>query len=110
MRFSTTFRRSTFFIVGRKEFGRRGYAQTRVAWYGKDERPGPSEIAAPGATLVDAGGGWRLHQNLELRALARNLLNDTYYASPDPRFGTRRGTFVQSYGRRAVLGKPTPNF
>ena len=100
MRFSTTFRRSTFFVVGRKEFSRRGYAQTRVAWYGEDERPGPSEIAAPGATLVDAGGGWRLHQNLELRALARNLLNDTYYASPDPRFVLAAG---RSFSLTAVV-------
>lgn len=75
----------TFSVLGRKDFGR-GYAQMRLARQGEDDRPGPSEIAAPGATLWDIGGGWRLVEHLELRALLRNLLNDEYYASPDPRW------------------------
>jgi outer membrane receptor protein involved in Fe transport len=72
--------------LGRKDFASNGYAQMRVAVHAKDSRPGPSEIVAPGATLVDAGGGWRILRQLEVRAQARNLLNETYYASPDPRF------------------------
>jgi outer membrane receptor protein involved in Fe transport len=75
----------TFSVLGRKDLGR-GYAQTRLAVQAKDDRPGPSEIAAPGATLWDLGGGWRVLPNLELRGLARNLLDEAYYASPDPRW------------------------
>jgi hemoglobin/transferrin/lactoferrin receptor protein len=76
----------TFSVLGRMVFGTAGYAQTRVAFYAADERPGPTEIAAPGATLLDAGGGWRLLPQLELRGLLRNLLDDEYYASPDARW------------------------
>ena len=76
----------SFSIVGRKRFGSRAHAYTRLAFLAEDDRPGPSEIAAPAATLLDAGGGWRFTPNLELRGIARNLLNDEYYASPDPRF------------------------
>ena len=84
-----------FSVLGRKEFGA-GYAQTRVAFYAADDRPGPTEIAAPGATLVDAGAGWRLRPQLELRGLLRNLLDDDYYASPDARW-------VLAPGRSASL-------
>jgi hemoglobin/transferrin/lactoferrin receptor protein len=77
---------ATFSVIGRKDFNARGYAQIRLAFHGEDDRPGPSEIAAPGATLVDVGGGWRPVGQLELRALLRNLLNDDYYASPDARW------------------------
>jgi hemoglobin/transferrin/lactoferrin receptor protein len=77
---------ATFSVLGRKEFQNRFYAHARVAWYGEDDNPGPNEIAAPGATLVDLGGGWRIVPQLEIRTILRNLLNETYYASPDPRF------------------------
>jgi outer membrane receptor protein involved in Fe transport len=87
---------ATFSVLGRKEFSTRGYAQIRTAFYGKDERPGPSEIVAPGATVMDIGGGWRLARQLELRGQIRNALDDRYYASPDPRF-------VLAAGRSASL-------
>lgn len=91
----------TFSVLGRKDFGQ-AYAQTRLAFQTEDKRPGPSEIAAPGATLWDLGGGWRLTRNFELRAIVRNLLDDTYYASPDPRFVLAPGrsanfTFTASF-------------
>ena len=86
----------TFSVVGRKALGERWYLQTRAAWYAKDDRPGPSEVAAPGATLIDLGAGWRIRRQLELRGLLRNLLDDTYYASPDPRW-------VLAPGRSASL-------
>jgi hemoglobin/transferrin/lactoferrin receptor protein len=76
----------TLSLLGRKDFGARGYAQARLAFYAEDDRPGPSEIAAPGATLFDIAGGWRFTPRLELRGLVRNLFDDEYYASPDPRF------------------------
>jgi outer membrane receptor protein involved in Fe transport len=73
-------------IVGRKQFTEGIYALARLGVYAKDNRPGPSEIAAPGARLLDAGAGWRVSRHLELRGHLRNLLNEAYYASPDPRF------------------------
>jgi hemoglobin/transferrin/lactoferrin receptor protein len=76
----------TFSVLGRKDFGERVYAQLRAAFYAKDDRPGPSEIAAPGATVLDAGAGWRITRQLMLRGLLRNLLDDEYYASPDARW------------------------
>jgi outer membrane receptor protein involved in Fe transport len=70
----------------RKDFGRRAFAQVRGGFLAEDDRPGPSEIAAPGATLVDLAGGYAFFRNLEVRANVRNLLDDAYYASPDPRW------------------------
>jgi hemoglobin/transferrin/lactoferrin receptor protein len=87
---------ATFSVLGRKDFGARVFAQSRLAIYAKDTRPGPTEIAAPGATLWDAGAGWRIVPPLELRGQVRNILNDTYYASPDARF-------VLAPGRSASL-------
>jgi outer membrane receptor protein involved in Fe transport len=86
----------TLSLLARKEFGERAYAHGRIARYGEDDRPGPSEIAAPGATLLDVGGGWRMASKLELRGLVRNLLDASYYASPDARF-------VLAPGRSATL-------
>jgi outer membrane receptor protein involved in Fe transport len=77
---------NSFSALARKSFRDRFDVHGRFAVYAKDERPGPSEIAAPASTLLDAGAGWKVNRMLEVRALARNLLNDTYYASPDPRF------------------------
>jgi hemoglobin/transferrin/lactoferrin receptor protein len=76
----------TLSILGRRAFGDRGYAQARLAFHAADDRPGPSEVAAPGATLLDIGAGWRIAPQLELRGSLRNLLDDEYYASPDPRW------------------------
>ena len=64
----------------------RGFAQVRVATYGEDDRPGPTEIVMPAYTLVDLSGGVPLSCHLDLRALVRNILDQTYYASPDTRF------------------------
>jgi hemoglobin/transferrin/lactoferrin receptor protein len=83
-------------LLARKQFTDRVYALARLGLHARDDRPGPSEIAAPGATLLDAGAGWRLARGLELRGQVRNLLNESYYASPDPRF-------VLAPGRSASL-------
>lgn len=87
---------ATVSVLGRKDVAGRWHVQGRIARYAADPRPGPSEVAAPGATLVDAGAGWRIVKNLEVRGLMRNLLNETYYASPDMRF-------VLAPGRSASL-------
>ena len=76
----------TFLTLLRKDFGQRAFGQIRMAFLAEDDRPGPSEVAAPGATILDLAGGWQFTHNLELRGLARNLLDDAYYASPDPRW------------------------
>ena len=86
----------TLSLLIRKDFASRAFAQMRGAFLAKDERPGPSEVAAPGATLFDIAGGFSFTRNLELRANVRNLLNDAYYASPDPRW-------VYAPGRSASL-------
>lgn len=78
----------TVFVMARQDFGesKKGYAQVRAAFAAEDDRPGPSEINAPGSTVIDVSGGWRFARQLELRGILRNLLDDEYYASPDPRF------------------------
>jgi outer membrane receptor protein involved in Fe transport len=58
----------------------------RLSVYGEDDRPGPSEIAAPGHANLDIGGSWFASERLELRGAVRNLLDREYYASPDRRF------------------------
>jgi hemoglobin/transferrin/lactoferrin receptor protein len=75
----------TFSALVRQDFGA-GFAQVRTALLARDERPGPSEVAAPGASIVDLAAGYRLTRNFEVRANLRNLLDDSYYASPDPRW------------------------
>jgi outer membrane receptor protein involved in Fe transport len=86
----------TFLALVRKDFGTRAFGQVRMAFLAKDDRPGPSEVVAPGATVVDLAGGWRFTPNLEVRGNVRNLLDDSYYASPDPRW-------VWAAGRAASL-------
>jgi outer membrane receptor protein involved in Fe transport len=76
----------TLSVVVQKEFGSRAFAQARGAFMGGDDRPGPSEVKAPGATIVDLSAGYTLTRHLELRTSMRNLLDDSYYASPDPRW------------------------
>jgi outer membrane receptor protein involved in Fe transport len=61
-------------------------AFVRLARYADDDRPGPSEIAAPGHTNLDFGASWMPTRRFELRGIVRNALNDEYFASPDPRF------------------------
>ena len=69
----------------RKQILGQGFAQARVAAYARDTRPGPTEVAIPGYTVVDVSGGWRFSEQLELRALARNLFDASYLVSPDSR-------------------------
>jgi hemoglobin/transferrin/lactoferrin receptor protein len=76
----------TLFVIARKDFGARVFGQVRASFTADDDRPGPSEVAAPRARLVDLSGGWRLARGLELRGVVRNLLDEDSYASPDPRW------------------------
>ncbi len=75
-----------FSFVLRKAFGVKVSAYGRVAVHADDNRPGPSEIAAPGHTNVDLGASWFPSTHIEVRVALRNVLNQGYYASPDPRW------------------------
>jgi iron complex outermembrane receptor protein len=76
----------SFSIQVRKAVGTQLMAFVRLAVTDKDARPGPSEVEAPGYTSLDLGAGWHAGRRLEVRGAVRNLLNEEYYASPDPRF------------------------
>ena len=58
----------------------------RLANYADDDRPGVSEIAAPGHLNLDFGVSWAPKRRFEIRGIVRNALDEHYYASPDPRF------------------------
>jgi outer membrane receptor protein involved in Fe transport len=73
-------------ILVRKTIGTRAMTFVRLAAYAKDDRPGPSEIEAPGHTNLDLGATLSITPKVEIRGALRNLLNEEYYASPDPRF------------------------
>jgi len=88
-------------FVLRRALSDRGSVYVRAAGIAADDRPGPSEIATPGHTELDAGGSWRFSRHLELRASARNLLNETYPSSPDRRFVPAPG---RSASLTAVIG------
>lgn len=88
--------------VLRRQIRSKGSVHVRMATFATDTRVGPSEVRTPGYTLVDAGASWSLTPHLELRANGRNLLNQSYFASPDPRWVWAPGrsasmTFVAHY-------------
>lgn len=96
---------NTVFFVVRKDFGTRAYTQVRASFLGEDDKPGPSEVVAPGSQVVDLGAGWRFNERFELRGMVRNLFDDAYYASPDPRWVYAPGrsaslTVTASFARR----------
>ncbi len=86
----------TLSLVVRKEFGDAGWLQARVARYADDDRPGPTEIATPGYTLLDLGGGWKVSRFFEARATVRNLFDQEYRASPDARFVLAPGRSISA--------------
>jgi outer membrane receptor protein involved in Fe transport len=76
----------TLSVQVRKDFAARGaFAQARVAVFAEDTRPGPTERAVPGYTLLDAAAGLTVARGLDLRLSMRNLLDDDYLASQDVR-------------------------
>jgi outer membrane receptor protein involved in Fe transport len=80
----------------RRSIGARAFAQARAARFAADDRPGPTERVVPGYTLIDLSAGVTLVRHLELRALVRNLADQTYFASQDVRA-------VSAPGRTASL-------
>ena len=85
-----------FTTVLRKQFGDRAFGQVRIAYFSDDDHFGPTERAVPGYTLLDVAAGYRIGRPLELRIVARNLLNEEYLASQDVRA-------VPAPGRNAAL-------
>lgn len=69
----------------RKPIGTRGFVQARGAAFDRDTRPGPTERVIPGYFVLDAGAGWIFREGLDLRVLARNVLDQPYLVSPDTR-------------------------
>lgn len=61
----------------------RSSAFVTASAYGRDDRPGPVEVARPGYVDIDAGAGWRLHPLFEVRIVVRNLTNADHYGSAD---------------------------
>ena len=68
-----------------RTFGERGFVQARGALYATDTRPGPTEESREGYGLLDLSAGYSPVRKLELRVLARNLLDEEYLVSPDSR-------------------------
>jgi outer membrane receptor protein involved in Fe transport len=60
-----------------------GYAFARAALADEKDDPGPTELPRAGFALLDAGAGWRIRPELELRLTLRNLLDEAYTGSPD---------------------------
>ncbi|HEX2643418.1 MAG TPA: TonB-dependent receptor, partial [Thermoanaerobaculia bacterium] len=69
----------------------RGFAYLRTLAYTEDDRPGPTEVFRPGFTTFDAGAGWRLTEELELRLIGRNLSDRRYRDSADEVASLARG-------------------
>ena len=93
----------TFLALVRKDFGERAFGQVRMAFLADDDRPGPSEVAAPGATVIDLAGGWHFTRNLELRGLVRNLLDDSVLREPRSAVGVGGRTISEPHAWGAVL-------
>jgi outer membrane receptor protein involved in Fe transport len=72
----------------------RTFVFARVATFLEKDDPGPTELARPGYTLFDVGGGFRLSEALELRCLVRNLADKRYYGSPDNSADLANGRIV----------------
>jgi len=54
-----------------------------LSWFDDDYRPGPSEVDRAGWTTLDLHVSRELTRSLELRLVASNLTDATYYASAD---------------------------
>ena len=83
----------TFTLGLRRPVGTRGFMQVRGAFYGNDDKPGPTEIRMPGYTLVDAIAGITLTKALDAHLTVRNLLDRTYPITPDARAVSAPGIY-----------------
>jgi outer membrane receptor protein involved in Fe transport len=63
----------------------RGFVMLRGSFYDVDDRPGPTEVRMPGYTVVDAIAGASLAKWVDLNFNVRNMLDQSYPGSTDPR-------------------------
>lgn len=85
-------------LVVRKQVGEGFQVQLRAAFSAAGGRPGPTEVATPGYVLVGAGAGFAVNAHLDLRVVARTLLDRSCFDGPDSgarpapwHFGGRHG-------------------
>jgi iron complex outermembrane receptor protein len=76
---------ATITALGRRQFGDRGFAQARLAWFAEDDMPGPTEREVNGYTLVDIAAGLTVVRRLEVRGQVRNLFDASYFAAQSTR-------------------------
>ena len=95
----------TFSLLVRKDFGGRAFAQMRAAFLAEDDRPGPSEVVAPGATLIDLG------RRIQVREIPRAPRQRPQPArrrllrQPGPALGIGAGPIGQRYVGVSVLSE-----
>jgi len=66
-------------------------------FFARDDRPGPVETTRPGYATLDAGAGWRILTQAEIRMHVRNLTDRTYAGSAD-------ANSALAYGRNLTIG------
>jgi vitamin B12 transporter len=83
-------------LIFRHTAARRLDSYVRVAAVTRHDAAGPSEVPTPGYVPLDAGATWHWTPRLEVRALGRNLLDQSFYSSAGPRW-------VEAPGRNASI-------
>lgn len=76
---------ATFTLGLRRPVTAKGFVMLRGSFYDVDDRPGPTEVRMPGYTVVDAIAGATLATWIDLNANVRNMLDQSYPGSTDPR-------------------------
>jgi outer membrane receptor protein involved in Fe transport len=77
----------------------------RGAVFGRDDRPGPTEMVVPGYGLMDASVGYRLSDAVEIQVLGRNLLDKAHLASADEDAVLAPGRSIQLTIRGVIGGR-----
>ena len=66
-----------------RRIGAHGQIRLRCRFWGRDGRPGSSEVVVPGYATLGVFGRWELKSGLSILAQLRNLLDKDYPSSPD---------------------------
>ena len=83
-------------LIVRHTAARRLDSYLRVAAFDRHDAAGPSEVPTPGYVAMDAGATWHWTARLQVRALARNLLDQRFFSSAGARW-------VEAPGRHASI-------
>jgi len=73
-------------VAFRQTAGARVGSYVRVAAVGRHDSAGPAEVPTPGYVAADAGAVWHASSRVEVRGVARNLLNERWYSNAGPRW------------------------